>query len=77
MTEKFDSKFHKEYVRGEGEVVEKLSDISSQTRLPDGQVSVASRTYEDVLAEYRWYIRDPEAVLPEEIEKQLELLGVI
>ena len=74
MTEKFDNKFHKKYVGGEGEI-----DISHWTLdiLDLERNMVVKRSHEDVLAEYRWYVRDPEATLPEEVLKQLDLLGVI
>lgn len=43
--------------------------------LPIGQIQ--GQSYEEVLAEYRWYVRDPEAELPEEVVEQLVLLGKI
>lgn len=71
MTEKkFDNLFHKRYVGGEGEVAEK-----EKPTLVVG--TIRGMSYEGLLAEYRWYVRDPEAELPKEVEKQLQLLGVI
>lgn len=65
MTEKFESEFHKRYVGGEGEVEEKPVKFG----LPStGEIRLT--TLEDLLAEYRWYLRDPNAQLPEEVERQ-------
>jgi len=61
----FDSAFHKQYVGGEGEVVEKTSHVL------DASPRIIGTTEEEVLAEYRKYIGDPEAELPEEIKKTL------
>lgn len=62
MTEKFDNEFHKKYVSGEGEV-----------RESEGTASLLSgervMTYERVLAEYRKYINDPSAELPDSVLK--------
>lgn len=67
MAEKFDNKFHKKYVGGQGEVEEK------ETIYPSTEYRV--HTYEDILEEYRWYVGDPTAELPEEIVRQLEVSG--
>lgn len=71
MTEKkFETEFHKRYVGGEGEVAEKEKPKSVAG-------TIRGMSYEDVLAEYRWYVRDSEAELPKEVEKQLQLSVVI
>jgi hypothetical protein len=65
MTEKFESKFHQRYVGGQGEVVE------DERPVIEVKVTIPQTTREQVLEEYRKYIRDPKAELPEEIEKTL------
>ena len=67
MTEVFDSVFHRKYVGGVGEVKEKP--LSPAVR----ENVVSPISYEDVLHEYRVYVRDPEAELPEEILRSLSL----
>jgi len=64
MVEKFDSKFHKDYVRGAGEIVP-----PAEVKIPE--IIVIKRSFEEVLAEYRRYVRDPNAELPEDILKTL------
>ena len=64
MAEKFESAFHKWYVRGEGEVEEKSINLIS----PITECRKAI-TLEEVEAEYRRYLRDSEAQLPQEIMK--------
>ncbi len=62
----FESAFHKKYVGGEGEVLEKT------VSMPDTKHDSVSRsrtTEAEVLEEYRRYVRDPNAELPEEIKK--------
>ena len=72
MTEqKFESKFHKWYVGGEGEVEEAPLNLlrpSSEFR---------PITVEEVLIEYRKYIGDPTAELPEEILADLRIMGKV
>ncbi len=63
--EKYDNKFHKWYVGGEGEVGDKC--------IPSKKVEVVSMSYEEVLQEYRRYVGDMEAELPQDIISQLEL----
>jgi hypothetical protein len=61
----FESAFHKQYVGGDGEVVGKPIEIiedKSKTR---------TTTEAEVLSEYRKYVGDPSAELPEEIKKTL------
>lgn len=72
MTEKrvFDSNFHKNYVGGEGVVVDKQI-TTLKTR------EYSSQTAEDILAEYRRYVNDPKAELPEVILAELRLSGKI
>jgi hypothetical protein len=65
MTEKFDSQFHKSYVRGEGEVAEDTRPVE-ETRFPIGKT-----TFEELLASYRAYVHDEKAELPETILKDL------
>ena len=64
MTEKFESDFHKRYVGGEGEVEEKPIVLVSPVR-----PLIKPTTLEEVEAEYRWYVGDKTAVLPEEIRQ--------
>lgn len=54
----FESEFHKKYVGGEGEVVE------SPLKVESSKV-VKGMSKEDLLAEYRKYVNDPKAELPE------------
>lgn len=70
MTEKFDNLFHKKYVGGQGEVEDNSLPIE-----PINEVSGMS--YEEVLAHYRWYVGDPNAQLPEEVEKHFRILAVV
>lgn len=72
MTEKrvFDSNFHRWYVGGEGEV-----SIGSEPFRPKNEA--VGKSYEEVLAEYRAYVRDPQAELPEEILEELKKFGKI
>lgn len=65
--EVFTSKFHRRYVGGVGEVVEKPLSPPLQT--------IKACSYEEVLAEYRWYMRDPQAELPEELMETLKVSG--
>ncbi len=69
MTEKFDSKFHKWYVGGDGEVVERP--------LPSPTFEVVGMTYEEVLDEYRIYMGDPLAEFPQAIIDQLKMAGKV
>lgn len=64
MTEKFESIFHKRYVGGEGEVEEKPITLVSEVH-----TAIRPTTLEEVEAEYRWYVGDPKAELPEEIKQ--------
>lgn len=71
MTEqKFDSKFHKMYVGGEGEVIE--TPLHTTTSM-----EIQPRTLEDILEEYRRYVNDPKAELPEIVLTELRKLGKI
>lgn len=70
MTETFENIFHKRYVGGVGEVKEKP--LPRQVEVP-----LRARTYEDVLAEYRWYMRDKTAELPDEIMEELVKQGMV
>ena len=71
MTEKYDSKFHKQYVSGEGEVEEKpMVILKSENKL-------SKEKTEDVLAWYREYIGDAKAELPVEVLKSFVALGKI
>lgn len=72
MTEKrvFDSNFHRWYVGGEGEV-----SMGREPFRPKNEAKGMS--YDDVLAAYRAYVRDPEADLPEEILAELRKFGKI
>ena len=71
MCEKiFQSKFHKWYVGGEGEVAEEQPRESSTQ-------PIRARTIEEILAEYRWYVNDSKAELPEEVLEHLKVAGKI
>jgi hypothetical protein len=63
MTEKFESAFHKRYVGGEGEVDPQSTPAVEKKRVVT--------TYEDVLSEYRKYVGDSTAELPEGVIKTL------
>ncbi len=68
---KFESEFHKRYVGDEdGTVEERLFRSWERTHL-------AAMTVEEILAEYRKYVGDPEAEFPEELKKELKLQGKI
>ena len=61
----FESAFHKKYVGGEGEILEKtVSTLDDKDSL-----RVRRTTEEEVLEEYRRYVRDPKAELPQEIRE--------
>lgn len=65
MTEKiFESAFHKRYVGGEGEVVDKPIKVEVVNTTPETRE-------EELLSLYRKYIGDPKAELPEEIRMAL------
>jgi hypothetical protein len=70
MVLKFDSEFHRRYVGGEGEVEDKPSVDGKQPRLEGMSV-------EEILEEYRRYVGDAEAELPEWLVEQLILIGKI
>ena len=58
----FESEFHKRYVGGEGEVkVEPITLISPEKHM------VRPTTLEEIRAEYRAYMHDPDAELPQGI----------
>lgn len=61
---KFDNAFHKRYVGGEGEVEEISAPVVEKEK-------IIVTSYEDVLSEYRRYVGDPKAELPEEVIKTL------
>ncbi len=61
MTEKFESKFHRWYVGGQGEIEEKTHIALESSPI------VRGITYEQVLREYRKYVNDPSAELPESV----------
>ena len=69
MTE-YDSIFHKRYVDGSGVVIDK-----GEPYVPKNEVK--GQTYEEILAEYRVYVNDPQAELPTEIMGELKRLGKI
>ena len=72
MTEqKFDSKFHKWYVDGEGEVEEKPINLIGPV------TEMREITVEEILLEYRKYIGDPNAELPEIVMEDLRKLGKV
>ncbi|HCQ31564.1 TPA: hypothetical protein DIU27_04250 [Candidatus Collierbacteria bacterium] len=71
MSEKFKDKFHKEYVGGSGPIEDQsCSSVISEARL-------VALSYEEILAEYRKYVKDPTAELPEEILMQLRIAGKV
>ncbi len=60
MTEKFESKFHRWYVGGHGEIEEKP--LASESR-----ATIRRITLEEVLGQYRKYVNDPSAELPDSV----------
>lgn len=62
MTEIFKSEFHKRYVGGEGRVEDGPIVLISPEK-----VFAKPTTLAEVEKEYRWYMNDPEAVLPQDI----------
>ncbi|KKT29043.1 MAG: hypothetical protein UW41_C0030G0007 [Candidatus Collierbacteria bacterium GW2011_GWC2_44_18] len=71
MTEKFKDKFHKEYVGGSGLVENRpYTSVIAEAR-------VMAMPYEEILAEYRWYVKDPTAELPKEMMEQLRIHGKV
>jgi len=71
MSEKFKDKFHKVYVGGSGPVENhSCSSVMAEAR-------VIALSYEEILAEYRKYVKDPTAELPEEILMQLRIAGKV
>ena len=61
----FESAFHKRYVgETEGIVIETQKPIETKNK-------VSKTKIEDILAEYRRYVGDPEAELPEELRNAL------
>ena len=65
MTEKFfESAFHKRYVGGEGEIIEKTIKVEPINKTRETRE-------EEVLSEYRRYIGDPNAELPESVRSVL------
>lgn len=65
-TRVFDSAFHQRYVGGEGAIAEQEAPESSEF-MPE--------TYEEILAQYRDYVNDPTAELPDELMEKLIRLG--
>ncbi len=70
MTEQFDSRFHKRYVDGSGVVIDKGEPFVSKNE-------VRGQTYEEILAEYRAYVGDSKAELPQEVLEELRRQGKI
>ena len=64
----FDSEFHRGYVGGEGEIKP-----SKPLTLPKMEVTPCRMS--DIEAEYRWYMNDPKAKLPADLEKHLLSIG--
>ncbi|HOX95805.1 MAG TPA: hypothetical protein PLI45_00270 [Candidatus Woesebacteria bacterium] len=62
----FDSEFHRRYVGGDGVVCEGPIVLISPMK-----TEIRPTTYEEVLADYRRYVGDPKAELPDEIKKTL------
>ena len=60
MINLFESTFHKQYVGGAGEVVEK-------PMIPRESTILIGHSYEEILAEYRRYVGDSSAELPGEV----------
>lgn len=72
MTEQnFESGFHKKYVGGDGRVEDGVNST------PRAVFEIKPIAYEDILKEYRRYVGDSQAELPEEILAELRLLGKI
>lgn len=71
MKEKFDSKFHQQYVGAtDGEIVEKDAvGFERSVFVP--------QTIQDILKVYRAYVNDPKAELPEAILEELRAQGKI
>lgn len=70
MTEIYDSTFHKRYVDGSGIVIDKGAPLPLKNE-------IKPQTYEEILADYRRYVGDQNAELPEEILGELKKLGKI
>ena len=71
MTEKFDSKFHKQYVSGLGEVEEQSILILKNEK------TIQAESVEDIKAWYRDYVGDSKAELPLEVLRNFVALGKI
>jgi len=71
MTEKYDSKFHKQYVSGEGGIEEQPLTVLKSDK------TIKSETVEDIRAWYREYVGDPKAELPLDVIKSFVSLGKI
>lgn len=74
--EKFDSAFHKKYVGGVGVVDDKNGDRVHHLDRPMTD-EFSYDLYERVLSEYRWYIKDKTADLPEEVKEDLKKIGIV
>ena len=61
----FESAFHKKYVGGEGEVDDSPKSITEDRPM------IRTMTEAEVLRDYRKYVGDPSAELPEEVQKTL------
>lgn len=70
MTEIYDSAFHKRYVDGSGIVIDKGVPLPLKNE-------IKPQTYDEILADYRRYVGDQNAELPEEILAELKKLGKI
>lgn len=51
------------------------AEVREKTKVEPARVEITA--YERALEEYRWYIRDPQAELPEEIMNELRRFGHI
>ncbi len=70
MTEIFDSIFHKRYVDGSGVVIDKGVPFTPKNE-------VKGQTYDELLADYRRYMRNPKAEFTQEMLEELARLGKI
>ncbi len=51
--------------------------MTETKQIPWTENKIEPQTYEDILKEYRMYVKDPKAELPEELLKELRKLGKI
>lgn len=77
VDEKFDSAFHKKYVGGVGSVDEGPVKEPKHHWYEPVTAETKYDLYEEVLKDYREYVRDNKADLPEEVKEDLKKLGIV